>query len=516
MITLAVVVALVAVPFSGAVTAPPAGPLAGPTTAFFFFDRGQLRVATRGPAAGTDEAPVDVEDPGTGRRTRARIGAGVIVQQRGGVAPAVAGLEVVVVKALMPSAGLWLVKSARAGEDGLALAARLAPLVDDGRLAEAYPALRLKHRRAAALSGPPDDARYASQFYFEDIGIEAAWALSGGDPGVVVAVVDNGCDLLHPDLADKLDPGHDVVDEDEDPSYAAGEVGNEHGTACTGLVAAITNNGTDIAGTCPDCRATCTRLLPGDSQDVPLDADVQAFAHALDDDVDVVSNSWGFVDAFPVPGVLAAAITEVANNGRGGLGAIVVFAAGNDARAIADDELLAVDGVIGVGAVNNLGELTQFSNTGRAVDVVAPTGSVTTDISGPDGEADGDVTVRFGGTSSAAPLVSGIAGLLLSLDPTLTADEVEALLDQTARQSVFATPDGDGHDVEYGFGLVQPAVALATLTPPEPIDDDSDDDDDSAAGAGCDCDNDKGNAAVGAGVVLMVSVRRRDRRRRPG
>lgn len=501
-VSLAVVVAMAA-PVSGVEVR---APIEAPTQAlrgFTFVDRGAVRVAWRGDVAGTDDAPVDVvyEDPGSGRTAHARVGSGVIV--KGDVAALAEEEGVVVITALMPSRRLWLVRSRDAREDGLALAQRLMPLVQAGVVDEAFPNLRLRHQLAAAIGIPPDDPKYGAQFFLDDIGIEGAWALSIGDPGVVVAVVDNGCDTQHPDLIGKLDPGHDVVDDDDDPTFFPNEQSNEHGTACTGLIAAVTDNNLDVAGVCPLCRATCTRLLPGASEDVPLDADVRAFGFALEDDVDVVSNSWGFVDAIPVPGVLADAIEEVATEGRGGRGAVVVFAAGNDSRAIGDDELLAVEGVIGVGAVNNLGELTQFSNTGRSVDVVAPTGSVSTDISGADGDDDGDVTVRFGGTSSACPLVAGVAALLISVEPELTREDVEGLLEDSAKQSALADPGADGHDDEYGFGLVQPEAALRLLDDPPP---------NIKGGAGCDCGDDKeGEAALGLGALALL----RRRRRRP-
>jgi len=479
-----------------AVLAPAPGPLdaavdGGPAAdahSFVVVDGGAPRVVVRGPRPGTedDPAPVRYVDPITGRATLAHVGRGVIVQVDAGLdvdaaARTLRGLGLVVVRPLFLHAGLWLVQSPDAHEDGVALAARLAAdgVVGHG-LREAFPDLRLRHRLASAdaPSIPPDDPRYAGQWFLDEIDIENAWARSVGADDVVVAVVDNGCDTTHPDLADKLDPGHDVVDDDDDTTFGTG-AGNEHGTACTGLIAAVTDNGVDVAGTCPLCRATCTRLLGGAGDEVPLNADVRAFAFAFEDDVDVVSNSWGFVDAIPAPEVLATAIKDVQQNGRGGKGAVVAFASGNDNREVGDDELLAVPGILGVGAVNNFGELTQYSNSGHSVDVVAPTGTLTTDIAGPGGAGDGDVTTTFGGTSSACPIVAGIAGLVLAAAPDLTADEVNALLQDTAKQSLFATPDDDGHDLAYGFGLVQPAAALDAVLVNNGDDGDNGDDDNS-------------------------------------
>jgi subtilisin family serine protease len=158
----------------------------------------------------------------------------------------------------------------------------------------------------------------------------------------------------------------------------------------------------------------------------------------------------------------------VHTQGRGGLGTLVVFAAGNDDRPLGADELEALPGVINVGAVNNFGELAQFSNSGPSLDVVAPVGTSTTDISGPDGSDPGDYTTSFGGTSSACPLVAGIAGLLVSAAPMATATEIENALTSTAKQSLFATPDANGHDNFYGYGLVQAQAALRVFVPEKP------------------------------------------------
>src|SRR6185436_10257003 len=118
--------------------------------------------------------------------------------------------------------------------------------------------------------------------------------------------------------------------------------------------------------------------------------------------------SWGFTTATPVPKPLADAIQLVHEQGRGGLGALVVFAAGNDDRLLGAGELEAVPGVTTVGAVNNFDEVAQFSNHGPSLAVVAPTGTLSTDISGSDGDNPGDYIASFGGTSSACPIVAGI------------------------------------------------------------------------------------------------------------
>jgi len=139
---------------------------------------------------------------------------------------------------------------------------------------------------------------------------------------------------------------------------------------------------------------------------------------------------------------------------------MVVFAAGNDDRVLGDDELEAVRGVLCVGAINNYDEQAPFTNSGKAIDLVAPTGTVTTDIAGSLGEDPGDYTTTFGGTSSACPVVAGISGLLVGAAPERTSAELYDVLTHTTRKAPFAQPDATGHDPIYGYGIVDPVAAL--------------------------------------------------------
>lgn len=314
------------------------------------------------------------------------------------------------------------------------------------------------------VSIPPNDPRYGSQWYLPKVSIEGAWRLASGRPETIIAVVDNGCDLNHPDL-DILpdDPGLDVVDNDEIPAPEPNADGNNHGTACAGVAAARGDNGEGIAGACPQCRLQCYRMLAPRGVILPLSATVRVFDRIRTSSAAVVSNSWGYVGGSAVPAPVAAAIQDLQENGNQGRGALVVFAAGNDRARIPDDDIAALPGVVTVSSTNLFDETTSFSSFGPSVDLAAPAGTVTTDISGPDGQEDGDYTASFGGTSSACPLVAGIAGLLFSTGDEVTADEVRAALISSAKQSPFATPNAMGHDDFYGFGIVNAEGALRTL-----------------------------------------------------
>jgi serine protease len=453
---------------------------------------------------------------------RARLGTDRVLVVSSGALD-VSQLDVAIDEVLSERAHIVAVRSTR-GESAFVLAERLAPLVRSGALRSAMPDLALEHVRAD-IRIPPDDPRYGGQWFFGTIHLESAWAREDGDPSVTVAVIDDGCDLTHPDLAPHLLPGYDAFSDDSDPSYLPMSAGNNHGTSCAGLVAAVTDNGTDVAGACPECSMRCIRLLGAMGSLIPISSDVRAFDFAMTSpDVAVVSNSWGFVDGAPAPGPLADIIQRIQVEGRGGLGAVVVFAAGNDASVIGPDELQAIPGVVTVGAINPFDEAASFSNSGACVSMVAPTGTLTTDIVGADGDDPGDVTARFGGTSSACPIVAGVFGLLASADPTLDAAMLRAALVETVRPAPFATPDADGHDPLYGFGIVDPRAALDRILPPLPdagVDEDAALDDAGVdagtlvpTGGGCGCRAGGGTSspltlALALALVLTVRSRRR-------
>ncbi len=311
-----------------------------------------------------------------------------------------------------------------------------------------------------------DDPLYGGQWYLDDLEMETLYAVSMGDPSTRVAVIDSGIDISHADLAEAYDAPYDAWSDDDDPSPDPGEychgagqsdaICDQHGTAVSGVVLARADNGAGVVGMCPECTLIPIKLL-GEGVGNTLSADVAAFEHAIAQDVAVINNSWGFTAAIEVPDTLAEVIARAATEPRDGLGALVVFAAGNDDRELEPQELTALPEVFCVSATDSYGYPTNYTNYGDAVDVAAPSATVSI--------APGDETlINFGGTSAAAPVVSGLAAWGGAGDPTLAAAELAELLSSTAVPSPLGTHDEDGHHPEYGFGELSAAGVLEVLT----------------------------------------------------
>jgi hypothetical protein len=327
-------------------------------------------------------------------------------------------------------------------------------------VASAFPDVAIPRR---AMAEPMfDDPNYGGQWYMEALGMEAAWAITRGDPAVRAAVIDSAIDIDSAELGPAVVEPYDAFSDDDDPRpepgvYCAGnseEICDEHGTAVSAIVAARADNGVLVVGMCPECSLVPIRMLgEGAGQ---LSADVAAFEHALATDAGVVNNSWGYTEAIAAPRALQEAIARVVEESRGGLGGVVVFAAGNDDREIIDGEPCTLDGVLCVAATDSYGNPTNYTNFGPAIDLAAPSATVTI--------APGDALLTtFGGTSAASPVAAGFAAWMLSARPDLSAAEVLAAMTDTAYKRGTVKFDDEGHSDDYGQGELDPAAVIDAL-----------------------------------------------------
>ncbi len=287
----------------------------------------------------------------------------------------------------------------------------------------------------------PNDPYFGQQWNLPAVHAPEAWDVTQG-AGVRVAVVDTGVDCGHPDLSGQCAAQVNYVGGFQDD--------NGHGTHVAGIIAALTNNGVGVAGVASGVKLVALKVLDQNGEGTTATA-----AAAIVDAVrlygaKVINLSFGGPrDPGGPDAVLQAAIDEAYARG-----AVVVAAAGNcnpSCTTIIDPA--AMDHVLAVAAVNNNRERASFSNYGSYIDLAAP------------GENILSTSPRCGyrfmsGTSMAAPHVSAVAALVLSLRPDLGPDAVATILFQTADD--LGAP---GRDPCYGYGLVNAYRAVRAVAP---------------------------------------------------
>lgn len=311
---------------------------------------------------------------------------------------------------------------------------------------------------------------YSMQYYLHnnngvDINAETAWKVFEmfGD-GITVAVLDEGVDHNHEDLPNVIN-GYTVGESNGNGSPINATVGNSkaHGTACAGIIGAA-DNAIGVRGIAPNVQIIPVNICPGTSY-----ANDKEIANAIrwaSERADILSCSWGGNGARSVS--ISEAIKDALANGRNGKGCVIVFASGNDGQTINNIAYPASEtGVISVGAVDRNGKIWDYSQCGEGLCLVAPSGNgnsssdiVTTDRMGSLGYTSGNYTEHFGGTSAACPQVAGVAALMLSLNPNLTAAEVKQILQSTATDL-----GASGYDTTYGYGLLNAYAGVSGVLP---------------------------------------------------
>ena len=254
----------------------------------------------------------------------------------------------------------------------------------------------------------PTDPAWSQEWGLSLIGAPAAWRVSAGAKPVVIAVVDSGVDSAQPDLRGALVPGADFADSSGDTTDQFG-----HGTMVAGVIAARPNNGVGGAGICWTCVVMPIKVLGADGSGTAASI-ADGIRFAADHGANVISMS--FVLSGPDAGVESALAYAHAH------GVLLIAAAGNSGGDTPTYPA-SYPGVVSVAAVDQTGALFPWSTHGSWVTLAAPGCSYTTAL--------GANFVTFCGTSAAAPLVAGLAGLALSAGGG-SAAQVEAALEQTA------------------------------------------------------------------------------------
>ncbi len=292
----------------------------------------------------------------------------------------------------------------------------------------------------------PSDPYYTSQWNLNGTyGIQAdnAWGITKGSSSVTVAVVELGINMNHQDLSGRF---HSYVYNCADGSGNAVFPSSDHGNMVAGIIAANHNN-IDIAGVAPQVKL----------MNICRTSDTEEIANGINaawqNGADIINNSWGDDDGnYAASAILEKAISDALTKGRNGKGCVVVFASGNEGKmsypALCNPDILVV------GATNSSGNIWTDTNGGSsgkgdALDITAPGANIR-------GLTRYDTsTLVASGTSFAAPHVSGIAALILSLNPNLTQSQVNTIIKETASSNTWNSTQG--------YGRVNAYAALKTV-----------------------------------------------------
>ncbi|MDD4871156.1 MAG: S8 family serine peptidase [Kiritimatiellae bacterium] len=357
-----------------------------------------------------------------------------------------------------------------------------------------------RQKRQAKLL--PSDSGFANQWYLHntgqalcmtnrDICAEKAWDITLGTSSVVVAVLDDGFDLSHTDLAANVftnsgecgggkesngidDDGNgytndwrgwNFVDNNNDPSPQL--VDDNHGTVMAGLIAASINNGTEgIAGIAGGCRFLPIRISGGSVTSSDW-ADAIEYAAQF---ADVIAISY----RLSPDEIIYSAFDYALVHGRVGKGCVICCAIGNNGvfRRYTTDAATAPE-VITVGGSSGCDKRSWFSDYGSSLNLVCPAGGsgdggfadtsrlLATDRSGADGYSTDDYAWREG-TSCANALAAGVAALIISKYPSLSGLEVRRILETSCDKiDAGAWPYNErGWNEQYGFGRINAYTAL--------------------------------------------------------
>ena len=286
----------------------------------------------------------------------------------------------------------------------------------------------------------PNDPAYANwQPSLRQINAPAAWSLATGSPSVIVAVIDTGVYVAHPDLAANAVPGRNIYSNNNDVTDTYG-----HGSRVAGVACAAGNNALGVASVTWNCKFMPIKVTDssGNASYSNLAAGVM---WALNHGAKVCNMSFQLTRN----STLDSALTQLRN-----AGGVAVSAAGNYSS---DDGFPANPNLITVSGVDPNDVLSTYSSWGQDVDLAAPFASYTTNQSGGYTSA--------AGTSFAAPLVAGAAALVMSANPSLSSDQVEQILESSADDK-----GAPGWDAYFGYGRLNVGKAVAQALGTVPTD----------------------------------------------
>ena len=261
----------------------------------------------------------------------------------------------------------------------------------------------------ATVDRTPNDYWWPSQWGPVRVNAPTAWDTTTGSSSVTVAVLDTGVTPAAADLAGKVLPGRDFVNNDSDATDDHG-----HGTSAAGIVAAASDNSVGVTSLCWECRILPVKVMG---------ADGAGYYSTIASGITYAADAGAKVITLSASGSTSSATLLDAVRYARARGSIVLSSAGNSG-CDCPTYPASYSEVLSVGATDSQDAPTSYTNRGAWVDVTAPGTNWTTTRTGGYG--------TFAGTSSSTPFVAGIAGLLFSAAPAATPTEVEAAIETTA------------------------------------------------------------------------------------
>lgn len=309
------------------------------------------------------------------------------------------------------------------------------------------------------IHSTPNDPLFSYQWNFTGLNMPAVWDVTFGNESVVVAVLDTGVYFPLEDLnRTRFAQGYNFVNNSVFPLDD-----NGHGSHVTGTIAQSTNNGRGVAGMASNVKILPVKVLANDGYGFCSDI-AQGIIFAVNNGADIINMSLGG----PYSDLIDDACVYASEHG-----VLVIASSGNDGYSFIDYPA-ALSSVMSVGAVNDLGNKTDYSNYGSGLDVMAPGGDFTRTLYNYefgnyyyvgilqetfDPEYGEGSYKYYSGTSMSAPHVAGLAALIKSKNQSLTALQIKEIITSTADDAYI-----QGYDSHYGFGIINPVRALG-ITP---------------------------------------------------
>jgi thermitase len=277
----------------------------------------------------------------------------------------------------------------------------------------------------------PNDPFYANwEWHLPKIQAPLAWSSTTGNSSVTIAVIDSGADGTHEDLATQLVPGWNIYNNNSNTTDLFG-----HGTAVSGTIAAASNNGVGVASVCWGCKIMPIRVIDASGY-TTYSAVASGVTWAANHGARVANISFQVTDSSTVKSALQYFQSK---------GGVATIPSGNDGTFVSSaDNPYALT----LGATDQFDVLHDYSTRGNNVDLVAPGEAFTTRLGG------GYISAT--GTCYSSAIAAGVAGLVISANPSLTPTQVQDILKQSADDLGPA-----GWDSGYGWGRINASRAVS-------------------------------------------------------